>query len=323
MTARVFEIDSARYRSHALHADGQDWEETNCATDMWIEILHSLGLDPVAGLAFTVATGFGGDQWRMFTYPAEDLRLLYGVQVDELNVWRPLVDHVEEQLALGYLVGFDADAYFLPDTAGLTYRQAHQKTTICAEMIDRAARRLGYFHNAGYAELAGDDFDDLFGLSGETGPEVLPPYSEQIRLDTVDPKAASLDAVIARLQVHLDRRPPQNPMAALTRRLVADAGWLAAHDMDAFHRYAFGTCRQVGANGQLAAAFVDWLGARDGGGLEEVAACFRHVSNAAKQLEFKLARVAAGRLVDLEKTMAPMEESWATASQALAARYGG
>jgi hypothetical protein len=321
---QLLDIEPVSYQSHHLHQEGNDWLETNCATDMWIEALHSLRLDPVAGLAFTVATGFGGDQWTMFTYPAEDLICLYGIEVHELNVWRPLVDHVEEQLALGNLVSFDADAFHLPDTRGLTYRVGHQKTTICAQMIDPEARRLGYFHNAGYAELEDEDFDSIFQLGSGADPvlQAMPPYTDQIRLDTMEPSGATLDAVVTRLGVHLARLPVHNPVSSLAKRLVSDADWLAAHDMADFHRYAFGTCRHLGANGQLAGAFVEWLDERDGGGLGEVAARFHDVSQGAKRLEFMLARVVAGRRVDLEAAMAPLEEAWAEATEALTLRYG-
>ena len=66
----------------------------------------------------------------MFKFPNDDLRSLYGIKVNELNVWRPLVEHVEQQLALGHLVTVDADAWFLPDTRGITYGDATRKTTI-------------------------------------------------------------------------------------------------------------------------------------------------------------------------------------------------
>jgi hypothetical protein len=319
----ILEIKAGRYESHRLHAEGNDWLETNCATDMWIEALHSLGLDPVAGLAFTVGTGFGGDQWTMFTYPAEDLRCLYGIEVHELNVWRPLVEHVEEQLALGNLVSFDVDAFHLPDTRGLTYGIAHQKTTVCAQMIDPDARVLGYFHNSGYAELCQGDFDSVFQLGPAADPvlQVMPPYTDQIRLGGVDSSAATVDSVVSRLSVHLGRLPSQNPVSSLAKRIVSDAEWLASHDLAYFHRYAFGTCRHLGANGQLAAAFVEWLDEHDGGGLRDVSARFHEVSRGAKKLEFMLARVAAGRRVDIEQAMSPLVDAWAAATDVLAERY--
>ena len=94
MRADVLCIDPAGYRSHTLHGGDRVWTETNCAADLWIETLHALGYDPVAGLGFALASDFDGDQWRMFTYPAGTLRSLYGLEADELNVWRPLREHV-------------------------------------------------------------------------------------------------------------------------------------------------------------------------------------------------------------------------------------
>ena len=70
-------------------------------SDLWIELLHALGLDPVAALPFTLAIDFEGDQWTFFKFPLADLYDLYGLDVQELAIWRPLVDHVEEQVDAG------------------------------------------------------------------------------------------------------------------------------------------------------------------------------------------------------------------------------
>ncbi len=79
-------------------------------------MLHALGLDPVAAAAFTLSTDFEGDQWTFFKFPPEDLRALFGLEVAEFNVWRPALDHAEEQLELGRLFTVEVDAWFLPDT---------------------------------------------------------------------------------------------------------------------------------------------------------------------------------------------------------------
>ena len=47
-----------------------------------------------------------------------ELRELFGLDVQEMTVWRPLLDHVVEQLAAGKLVSTEADSFWLPDTAG-------------------------------------------------------------------------------------------------------------------------------------------------------------------------------------------------------------
>ena len=75
------------------------WVEKNCYVDVWIEVLHALGLEPLRVLPFVLAIDFEGDQLTFFKPPHEDLVELYGVDVQELNVWRPLVEHVGEQLA--------------------------------------------------------------------------------------------------------------------------------------------------------------------------------------------------------------------------------
>jgi hypothetical protein len=37
--------------------------------------------------------------------------------------------------------------------------------------------------------------------------------------------------------------------------------WLSGQDLDTFHRYSFGICRQCGSNTEWAASFVGWLNA--------------------------------------------------------------
>lgn len=328
MRLELAPLDPAAYQSHPLHAGEADWSETNCATDMWIEILHSRGLDPVAGLAFSVGTDFDGEQWTMFTYPEEDLRALYGIEVHELNVWRPLVDHLEDQLRLGHLVPVDVDAYYLPDTREVTYRLAHQKTTVAVQMLDREDRALGYFHNAGYAELYGDDFEAVLHLGEHATPlaVAIPPYAMVVRLDGAVGNSEDLvDRVVERLSIHLDRRPIDNPVARLGKRMAEDLPRIAAEGMDAFHRYAFGSCRHLGANGRLAAAFAEWLGVHDPhadrGALSEVASLYRSISSGAKAAQFTLARAAAGRSIDLAAVTASLAAAWDQAVAILDRHY--
>ncbi|MCU1487505.1 MAG: hypothetical protein JWN67_4251 [Actinomycetia bacterium] len=320
MTARLLGLDAATYEAHPLHTHERTWTETNCYVDLWIEVLHALGLDPLAGAAFTLSTDFEGDQWTFFKYPPEDLRRLYGIDVSEMNAWRPLAHHVVEQLGLGRLLTIEADAWYLPDTAGVSYGIGHTKTTIVPESIDVAGRRLGYFHNAGYFELEGDDFDGTLRVGA--GPEVLPPYVEVVRLERLRRGDDLLPDVLALTADHLARRPSDNPMVRFKKRLEEDLPWLAAEGVEAFHQYAFGTCRQSGATAELAASFVDWLGARGEAGLAPVAERFRSLSDAVKSLQFGLARAARGRDVDLDTPLGTMARDWDEALGALAARYG-
>ena len=77
------------------------WAQTNCYTDLWIEVLHSLGLDPVPALACAFSSRFDGTQWTFLKLKAEDIYALYGIEVAEMNVWRAPLIHVEDNLAVG------------------------------------------------------------------------------------------------------------------------------------------------------------------------------------------------------------------------------
>jgi Domain of unknown function (DUF1839) len=325
---RLLALDPTGYRPHPLHANERTWTETNCYVDLWIELLHALGLDPLAAAAFTLSTDFEGDQWTFFKFPPEDLRELFGLEVAEFNAWRPLVDHAEEQLELGRLLIMDADAWFLPDTQGVSYQLAHVKSAMVPNDIDRKRHRLGYFHNAGYFELEGDDFDGVFRIGRYADPTSLPPYVETVRLDRMrnDPNDI-LAGAIALARAHLARRPADDPMLRFERRLDEDARWLGSQDIETFHLYAFGTCRQCGASAELAASFVDWLASHDPAAtgsddLRVVADSFRTVAVAAKALQFSLARRSRGRPVELHASFEEMSRAYATAMDGLVACYG-
>jgi hypothetical protein len=336
MTIELMRIDASSYVRHPMHSTERTWTETNCYVDLWIELLHTLGLDPVAGAAFALSTDFEGDQWTFFKYPPEDLRYIYGIEVSEINVWKPVLDHVIEQLQLGRLLTVEADAWYLPDTYGVSYQLAHTKTTFVPQMVDPENKKLGYFHNAGYYELEGDDFDhggggggggwDASGgaASGAGGDFVqLPPYVESIKLDGIRRNPDDLVARAVKLaQDHVGRRPATNPMVRFEKRMRDDLPWLATQDMDMFHLYAFGTCRQCGSSAELAASFVDWLDANDGGGLAPVAEAFRAVADGAKGLQFALARVVRGRDLDLHEPFDKIGQAWETAMDGLERRYG-
>ena len=323
MTLALLPLSADEFQPHGLHATERAWTETNCYVDVWIEVLHALGLDPVAAAAFTLSCDFEGDQWTFFKFPPEDLRSLFGLEVAELNVWRPVIEHVDEQLGLGRLCTVEADSWYLPDTRGIAYGIAHVKSTIVPQMLDRDGRRLGYFHNAGYFELEGDDFDGVFRLGPHADPAALPPYVEVVRLDRIRRDDPDLVAGVVELtREHLARRPADNPVTRLGRRLTEDLPWLAKQDLETFHLYSFGMCRQCGATAELAADLVTWLNRRDRPGTESAATAFTGLATGAKSLQFALARVVRGRQVDLAGILGSMEEHWASAMDTLVDRYG-
>ncbi len=87
--------------------------------------------------------------------------------------------------------------------------------------------------------------------------------------------------------------------------------WLTQQDLETFHLYSFGTCRQCGATAELAASFVEWLNRNDRPGSESAATAFRDLAAGAKALQFALARVVRGRQVDITAILGQMEQDWA------------
>jgi hypothetical protein len=314
---RLLDLDAATYRPHPLHGPERIWTETNCAVDVWIEVLASLDLDPVAGTAFTVSAGFEGDQWTFTKYPIEDLRTLYGIEVVELNVWRPVADHLVEHLGLGHLLTVEADAWHLPDTAGVSYRLEHTKTTVVPNAFDPDGPALGYFHNAGYFEVEGDDAAAVVG----SAPPALPPYVEVVKVDGARVPHDLVDRVIACTLGHLERRPAADPVAAMAGRIRDDLPWLAVSGPEIFHGYAFGTCRQFGAGAELAASLAAWLEPHVGG-LDRAVDAFGSAAEAAKTLQFVLARRARGRSGDLDGPLSQMGAGWARGIEVLEGRLG-
>lgn len=313
------------YVPHMLHADDRTWPETNCYVDLWIELLHSRGLDPRACLAFTLGLDYEGDQYTFYKFPHRDLRALYGVDVQELNIWRPLTVHTVEQTALGRVLMPEVDAFYLPDTAGVSYRNEHGKTTIAIASIDVDRRELQYFHGRGRYTLGGNDFDGLFRL-GEFGGDysVLPPFAEIAKLDGVRelPKAVLVDRAMALTRFHLAAAPRRNPIARHAARLADDVAWLRDQPLGSFHLYAFATVRQAGSCFDLTSSFLLWLEENGQLGFREAAAAFSRLSTEAKTAQFKLARMArVKRDADIGSHIAEMVTAWDEGMSRLTDRF--
>ncbi|HEY2436450.1 MAG TPA: DUF1839 family protein, partial [Solirubrobacteraceae bacterium] len=61
------------YRRHALHATDRTYLESNCYSDIIIELLHARGYEPLAAFGNLVRMDFEGDQWTFFKPAPEDL----------------------------------------------------------------------------------------------------------------------------------------------------------------------------------------------------------------------------------------------------------
>ena len=260
-------------------------------------------------------------QWTFFKPPPEDLARLYGVEVQEFVVYRALPEHLEQQAELGRTVIVEVDSFYLPDTAGRSYREKHEKSSIAVESIDIEHERLVYFHGPGLFELEGDDYRDLLRIGRAFSPDVLPPYVELVRTDRLAPAPAEhlREAATELLLVQLERCPA-HPVARFGERLAADLPRLLEGDQDAYHEYAFVTVRQCGAAWEATQAFLEWLGRGEDGPHIAAAAHFGALALAAKTLLFKLARSAAtARPLDTAPAIGELEGLWEEALGSLRA----
>jgi hypothetical protein len=304
------------YRRHRIHGEDRTWAETNCYTDLLVELVHALGHEPVAMLPFTLAIDFEGDQWTFFKPSHADIAALYGLDIQELAIWRPVIEHVEEQVSASRPVLVELDSFYLPDTAGTAYKFAHQKTTVGVTEIDVAAGHMGYFHNQGFHSLDGEDFQRIFDIRG------LPPYVEFVKKvpDFVAPEL--VETSLAMLRAHLARAPRDNPFVRFKSRFARDLDTLLAADIEQFHKYSFATLRQYGACFELAETYLRWLGDNGVAGLEVSCGAFQQISQTAKAFQFQLARsMSRKRPLDLAPLEA-MGAQWVVGMTLLRSRYG-
>lgn len=303
-------IAVAAYQPHWLHTGDVTWRQSNCYVDLWIEVLNCLSLNPIASLAFTLASDFEGDQWTFFKVPLHDLLVLYGIDVQELNIWQSLLEHVTLQTSRDRLVLLEVDAFYLPDVSDTSYRQAHEKTTIGIHLLDPQERRLGYFHNSGYYTLHDQDFDGIFNVTS------LPPYAEYAKLERLTRKTESELAALATqlLADHLARRPKTNPFSAY--RLHFQEYIATLSDLEAFHTYAFATMRQYGSCYEYAGRFLTWLADYQEAGyqrahLQAAAEHFAAIASSTQVLMLKTARfVKTKKAFDPQPLLQAMQEHW-------------
>ncbi len=313
--------DPATYHSSWLHDGERRWPETNCYVDLLIEVLNATGHDPAAALGFTVAQDFEGDHFTFFKFPTADLQRLYGLDIEELAVFDTLEAQALTQIGRGRLPLVEVDAYYLPDTRGVSYRTAHSKSSIGINALDPAARRMEYFHNRGLFSLDGEDYDALFPSEPQKAGLPLFPYSEFVKFNR---SAASTDLVRTARELlvqHLARRPERNPIRAYADVFAGHAAALTERSPDYFHIYAFNTLRQTGANFELLASHLEWFGSKGFGGLERAVASANEIAESAKTMQFKLARAMARRKFEgLAEMLTPMADAYDVVMAVLDAR---
>lgn len=325
MSDAVFDrLAAATYRRSPLHALERDWPETNCYLDIWIEVLTSLGLPPEACLAFSITQDFEGDQFTFFKVPLEDLEALFDIRVTELAIYDRVETHIQQQIDRGRLSLVEVDSYFLPDTHGVGYHEAHGKTTIAINRMDFGKREMEYFHNLGLHRLEGDDFDGIFQRGAHEKPERFLPYTEFVKFPEVLPSPQHIVSVSEDLlRHHLRRRPAENPVAAFARVFPAQVEMVSEREFGFFHLYAFNTLRQLGANFELLSSYLDWLAGNGRSELSAGADLARTISSTCKTVQFKLARaVMRKKFQGLDEGLKPAIAAWDALVDLLERHYG-
>jgi Domain of unknown function (DUF1839) len=312
----LFGLDPATYAPSALHQPDRTFPETNCYVDLWIELLHAQGIPPDSAMAFACAVDFEGDQWTFFKPPPEELLRLHGIDVHEMQLYRPTVEHVLEQVQAGRTMTLEVDSFYLPDTTATAYQRAHVKSSIAVEGIDAAGQRLRYFHGAGYYELSGADYRGVFRLERPFSEDVLPPYVELVNFDAarrLEGEELRREALKS-LRRQMAHKPKRNPWLAFGERLVDDLPRLLTGSDSSYHAYAFATVRQCGAAFEIARSFVQWMAPPTSAhACTAVEALGRQVSGA-KTLLFKLAR---RRAFDPAPAIEQLAADWNAAMSAL------
>lgn len=213
----------------------------------------------------------------------------------------------------------EVDGYWLPDTLGTSYHEAHTKTTIVPNRIDRVSGELEYFHNSGYYSLSGDDFAGVFDLDRSALPAFVP-YVEQIRL--VPGATTNLASVADVVRRNVAARPLGNPVRELGSRVIDDLDWVRSAGVEAFHLWSFGILRQCGASAELAADASEFLESSGFPGIASAAEDFRAVAVGAKSVQFQMARAARGRTVDPREQLDAMAVAWERAMDVVSGVVG-
>ena len=309
----LFGHDPATYTPHLIHTGARTYIETNCFTDIITELLHARGDEPFATYGSFVRMDFENDQWTFFKPLAVDLELLFGVDIHEVQPYRPIHQQIEEVIAAGRTMTIELDAWYLPDTAATSYGTAHVKTGVIAEAIDLVGERFRYYHNASLYELSGHDFQGAFRTGPGWSGDVLPPYTELIRFD-VGPRLSGDELRAASRELlagHLQRVVPGNPFDRFSTRLAADLPGLLEGDAARYHAFTFATFRMAGAGFELLASQVEWL-LGDAG--SQATAAMSRIVDGCKVLGFKLAR---RRPFDPTEAMDALGVAWTETMESL------
>ena len=281
-------------RAPPLDGAHRQWPETNCYVDLWLTLILGWKMEPRAMLGFLAAAGFAGDQFTFAKPPHPELEALYGARTEELTLYRPLESHLVAHANAGRPVLLEADAWWLPDSAGTDYRRGHTKTTVAVLGVNPEAARMSYVHNRFQGALEGEDYRGVLWQDPAPAPGHLPPFAEVVERRPGAPEGAALaEAARDLLRRHL-ARAPADPFAAMADALEAEMATVRAAGPEGFHLWAFSTLRQAGAAHELLGIHAAWLGDALGVDAGAPAAALARISAGAKAAQFRAARAARG-----------------------------
>ena len=285
-------LDPETYVPHAIHTPGgRTYTETNCYTDILIELLHARGDEPLAAAGFTVRMDFEGDQWTFFKPPPEDLEALFGIDIHEMQPYRPLPEQIAEQIEAGRTLIVELDSWYLPDTAATSYRTEHVKTSVVAEAIDPEAERLATSTTRACTSSTARTTAACSGSAARsptTSCRRTPSSCASTparALSGDELRAASRELLRGHLDPAARRR---NPFERFGDQLAAELPALLEGDAQDYHDYAFATVRMFGSAFEITASHVEWLLGDEGAAIAGQR-CGRIVETS-KVLSLRLAR---------------------------------
>ncbi len=239
-------LDPATYVPHAIHTPGdRTYTETNCYSDILIELIHARGDEPLAvwasrcgwtsratsGPLQAAARGPGG---AVRDRHPRDAALPAPAAADRRADRRRADDHRRARLLVSARHRVDE----LPERS---------RQDLGDRRGDRPGRRAArYFHNTSLHQLEGEDFAASSG-SGANSPRRPAPYTELVRFDDgrgcAAPSCARRQAGCCAGTSSAARRRTRSSASAPGSRTTPTCARARA----AYHAYAFATIRLCGA----------------------------------------------------------------------------
>jgi len=311
-----------------LHGGNPVWSHANHHIDLWVELLHAWGLDPLAALPFAVAQDFEADQFTLATFPQGDLERLYGIACCELSTYDRLEAHIAAQTGRGNVVLLEVDSFYLPQSVN-AYRRHHARSYIGIDVLVPEACAMGYFHGDGYHTASGDDYAAILHRaaipfdSRERQAMIMPRAQVVRRRLPPQDEAALLRISLELLRHYLARRPRANPITTFRAAFPRHLEQLMGRGEPAFQVYAASVLRQLGANFEMLGRYLRWLAAHGEPVPEPIREACQTMASEAMVMQFRLMRAVISRKPDAcVDCLDQLELTWEGTAPALASYFG-